>query len=171
MFRILLILGLAYTGNVLAADSDNDIERYRAYFKNLGLPYEEPRGCGANAPCSVAGDFNDDGVEDLAALYQYSGDKSRRAGWNLDLVIVYSNEGSSELTHVLFTHVGQVNAKSDETFSLAIQSKGLMKVPRGEITLARPGINVFFGRNTEADQYQTFYWYGDGFDAIDKSDD
>lgn len=171
MFRILFILGLVCTGNALAADSDDDVERYRAYFKELGLPYAQPRGCIADAPCSVTADFNDDGVRDLAALYEYSGDKSRRERWNLDLVIIYSQGGSSEPTHVVFSHVGQVDAKTDEAFSLAIQEKGMMKIPSGEITLDRPGINVIYGRNTGADQFPTFYWRGDRFYAIDKSDD
>jgi len=171
MLRIVFILGLVCMGNVLAADSDDDVARYQAYFKKLGLPYVEPRGCSIDAPCSVAGDFNDDGVRDLAALYEYSGDKSRRDRWNLDLVIIYSQEESSEPTHVVFTHVGQVDAKTGETFSLAIQGKGLMKIPSGEITLDRPGINVIFGRNTGVDQYSTYYWRGERFDAIDKSDD
>jgi len=171
MFRIVFILGLVCTGNVLAADSDDDIERYRAYFEKLELPYSELQGCSADAPCSVAGDFNDDGVADLAALYEYSGDKSRRDRWNLDLVIIYSQDGSSEPTHVIFSHVGQVDTKTDEAISLAIQEMGIMKIPSGEITLDRPGINVIYGRNTGADQFPTFYWRGDRFYAIDKSDD
>lgn len=172
MFRFLFILGLVCTGNVLAADSDDDIAHYRAYFKSLGLSYAEPRGCSADVPCSVAGDFNDDGVRDLAALYEYTGGQARRARWNLDLVILYSQRGSSEPAHVVFTHVGQVDAKTGAAMSsLALQEMGLMKVPHGMISLERPGINVIFGRNTAADQYPTFYWRGERFYAIDKSDD
>ncbi|MCZ6709717.1 MAG: hypothetical protein O7B25_05085 [Gammaproteobacteria bacterium] len=171
MFRVLLIPGLVCTGNVLAAESDEIVERYRAYFESLDLSYVEPRGCSDDAPCSVTEDFNDDGVPDLAALYQYSGDNSRRNRWNLDLVIVYSQGASSEPTHMVFTHVGQVDAERGAAASLAIQEKGSMKIPSGEITLDRPGINIVSAGNTGADEYPTFYWRGETFYAIDKSDD
>lgn len=171
MYRLLLILGLICTGNVLASDSDDVVERYRAYFKNLDLPYVEPRGCSAEAPCSVTADFNDDGVRDLAALYEYAGDGSRRSRWKLDLVIIYSQGNSSEPTHVVFSRVGQVDAESGARFSLAVQDEGVMKIPVGEITLERPGINVIYGQNTGIDQFPTFYWRGESFYAIDKSDD
>jgi len=172
MFRILFIFGLFFTGNVLAADSDDNVERYRAYFKSLDLPYAEPRGCSADAPCSVAGDFNDDGVQDLAALYEYSGDQSRRARWNVDLVFVYSQEGSSEPTHQVFSHIGQVDAKTGAaSASVAIQGKGLLKTPGGDFPMDWPGVNVFYGPNRGPGQYLTFYWRGDRFYSIDKSDD
>jgi hypothetical protein len=171
MFRILFILGLVCAGNAVAADSVDDLERYQAYFKKLGLPYVQPRGCSADAPCSVAADFNDDGVRDLAVLYEYSGDEPRYERWKLDLVIIYSQKDSSEPTHMVFSHLGQVDAETGSSSSLAIQEKGLMKIPSGEITLDRPGINVVYGQNTGVGQFPTLYWRGDRFYAIDKSDD
>jgi hypothetical protein len=172
MFRFFFLLGLICTGGALAAESDDDVKAYLAYFKNLGLPYVEPRGCNADAPCSVVGDFNDDGALDLAILYEFRGEKARRAGWNLDLVILYSQGKSAEPTHMVFSHVGQVDTESNASASsLAIQEKGSMKVPSGEISLERPGINVIHDLNTGIGQFLTFYWREDSFYAIDKSDD
>jgi hypothetical protein len=175
MFRILIILGLVCSGSAFAADSDeknDNVQRYRAYFESLDLPYAEPRGCGNEVPCSVVGDFNDDGVEDMAALYEYSGGKARRAGWNLDLVVLFSQKDSSEPTHSIFSHIGQIDARSGKvSASLAVQEKGLMETPGGGFPLERSGINVFYGPNRGPGQYLTFYWRGESFHSIDKSDD
>ncbi len=173
MSRILsmLVLLLFYAKGVAIAASDENSARHRAYFKQLDLPYLEPSGCSDDKPCSLIADFNGDGSPDLAALYEYSGEKSRRNRWNLDLVIVYSKDGSSELTHVIFTHVGQTDVESGTMAALALQQVGALKIPAGVMTLERPGINIIGIRNTRADEFPTYYWRGEGFYAIDKSDD
>ena len=176
MYRILFIAGLICMSTALAVAQDDSVERYRTYFKNLGLSYVEARGCSADAPCSITGDFNGDGVTDLAALYEYSGDTNRRAGWNLDLVILYSQPDSGEPAHAVFTHVGQVDARTGATAFLAVQGRGLMKIPAGEISLELPGINIVaagatYAEFTNGSAFPTFYWRDDSFHAIDKSND
>jgi hypothetical protein len=72
----------------------------------------------------------------------------------------------------VFFHVGQVDAKTGTaSASLAIQGKGLLKTPGGDVTLERSGINVFYGPNRGPGQYLTFYWRGNRFYSLDKSDD
>lgn len=178
MIRILCLFGLVFTYGLLSAASDDDIQRHRAYFKNLDLPYLEARGCNADAPCSLAADFNGDGQPDLASLYEYAGKQSRRGRWNLDLVIIYTQGDSSELKHEILTHVGQIDADDRVKASLAIQETGVLEVPAGKIILERPAINIVAGKNTDASLYPTFYWREktyywprQGFYSIDKSDD
>jgi len=178
MLRILCLLGLVFTCGLVSAASDDKIERHRAYFKKLDLPYVEARGCNADTPCSLAADFNGDGQPDLASLYEYAGKQSRRNRWNLDLVIVYTQGDSSELKHEIFTNVGQIDSEARVKASLAIQEAGVMKVPAGQVILERPAINIVAGKNTDIIYYPTFYWREktyywprQGFYSIDKSDD
>lgn len=166
MIRILFILGLVFTGNALA---DNEVERYRAHFSSLGLPYEELQNCGPG-PCAAADDFNGDGIIDWAALYKYTGDKARRDRWYVDLVILYSQSGSSSPAHAVFTHVGKLNGTTGAV-SLSVQRAGVLRIPAGEITLQRHAINVISPGRSGPAHFPTFYWHGSGFYAIDKSAD
>lgn len=166
MIRLLFVLGLVFTGNAIA---DNHVERYRTHFLSLGLEYEGLQQCD-RGPCAISADFNDDGETDLAALYRYTGDKARRDDWYVDLVILYSQPGSSEPAHAVFTHVGQLSANA-ASVSLSIQPAGVMRIPAGEIPLSRPAINVILDGKFGAAQFPTFYWHGSGFYAIDKSAD
>lgn len=172
MHRVLLILALLCSGNALAQQAAIDAERYDAYFKGLDLPYAAPRRCGADESCIVTGDFNDDGVDDVAGLYVYTGDGQRRADWNVDLVILHSQPDSAEPTHTVFLLVGQLDRDAVATgASLGVQNAGTLRTPAGEIPLERPGINVYFGANRGPGQYLTYYWRRGEFRAIDKSDD
>ena len=171
MSRILLMIGLFCVGSFSLVASDDDHGRFSAYFKNLDLPYQLPRGCSADMPCNVSADFNGDGLPDMAALYQYAGKQSRRNRWNLDLIIIYSQTDSSELTHAIFSHVGQIDIDARVSASLAIQEIGTIKLAVGEMKLERPGINILAAGNTDKSQLPTYYWRNQRFYSIDKSDD
>ncbi|MCH9693197.1 MAG: hypothetical protein K0U72_01700 [Gammaproteobacteria bacterium] len=171
MLRIPLFLGLLGAAGVAVAADDDKLEHFQSYFKKLDLPYVEARGCSDAAPCAISADFNDDGVDDYAALYEYVGPTSRRNHWNIDLVIVYSQADSSNMTHAVYTHVGQLDQKSQTVAGLALQRPGLMKIPMGDLVLERPAINIVSTRSKDPNQFATFYWRGAGFHSIDKSDD
>lgn len=171
MFRILFILGLVFTGNVLAADSNENVKRYRDYFERQELPYVEPRACAGDAACSVVGDFNGDGVQDFAALYEYVGPTYRYADFSVDLVVVYSQEGSEEPQHSVFKNVAQIGEDKQAAASLTVQAQGAMRIPIGEFNLDSPGINIVSANSRSPDQDTTLYWQDDRFYAVDKATD
>ena len=171
MFRFLLLAGLVFSGTVPAATLEERQDQHLSYFYKLGLPYAEPRGCGPEWPCSLVQDFNDDGKSDLAHLMEYKGAKHRGADRKLDLVIIYSQKESTELTHEIFSYVGKVNEITPASVYLGVQDKGPMKLPGGVFQLQYPGINIIPGNDDAKFGYHTIYWRGDRFYQIDKSMD
>ena len=171
MFRILFILGLVFTGNVLAAESDDNVKRFRDYFERQELPYVQPLACAGDAACSIVGDFNGDDAQDFAALYEYVGPTSRYAGWSVDLVVVYSQEGSEEPQHAVYKNVAQIGEDKRAAASLTVQAKGAMRIPIGEFNLDNPGINIVSAKSRSPDQDTTLYWQGNRFYAVDKATD
>jgi len=150
---------------------DPHVKKYQDYFKQLNLPYMEPLGCSKELPCRVVADFNDDGMVDLAGLYEYSGPKQRSNDWYLDLVIIYSTKDSAEPKHTIFTHVGRLDSKNQVLMKLETQGVGDMKLPLRTFKMQRPGINVMTkGQSPEA-YFPTYYWDGKEFHAIVKAAD
>ncbi len=63
MFRMLLIFGLFFTGNVLAADPDDNAERDRAYFKSLDY-VRAPRSLGSHMTRAFAQRLSPSGTDE-----------------------------------------------------------------------------------------------------------
>lgn len=171
MFRLLFILGLVCTGNALAADTADEAKHFRDYFERQGLPYAQPGTCASGLECSVVGDFNGDGAQDFAALYQYIGPKSRYANFSVDLVVVYSQKDSGEPIHAVYKNVAQIGEDKRAAASLTVQPAGPMRIPSGEFVLKYPGINIVSAMNRSPDQDTTLYWQDNGFYAVDKATD
>ena len=161
-------------------------DRQSAYFEKLGFPYRLPAGKLAlydgkpyrkiydendkeiariarpDGPrCSVRVDFNQDGIEDFAGMFQYQGDKSRRDNWNLDLVILYTDQ-ASQVKHIIFPYAGQF-ARETETrfqfFELHTPDQGEIDLYPGSLKTDGPAIISY--RNGLPSV--VYYWRDDGF--------
>ena len=147
------------------------ITHYKDYFKSLNLPYMEPLGCSQAKPCQLVADFNDDGIKDLASLYEYSGPTDRIEANYVDLVILYSTKGSAHPTHQIFRYAGGIDKRNHVLARLEKQEAGELTLPLGTIKLPRPAINVRRDDQELGTYFPTYYWTGRRFASIDKSAD
>ncbi len=184
MLQLVTVLGivLALTGCVAPSEVmpgtepgdpavSEQVKKYQNHFKRQSLPYINPLGCNADAACSLAADFNDDGVIDYVALYEYSGSKRRGSARYIDLVFLYSIPGSSEPGQQLFTRVGKIDDKNQTATSLEIQPPGVLTLPLGFIELERNGVNLVPTDSPPNLYSPTFYWDGEKFYSIVKEGD
>ena len=120
-------------------------DKQRQYFEGLSLPLNVPQGKSTSAIsnrstlCSLRDDFNKDGVTDFAGLFEYTGERTRSGGWDLDLVILYSDAGQTK--HIIFPYAGQTEnngAKLREY--LAMQYPGRVDLKPGKMMLDYPAI-------------------------------
>ena len=188
MFRILFAFFVSLTCSPSFACENFQLPpEYQDYLKNRELPYRPPVGniafigdsgdrieydmlvlpkdrdvekfvTSGEPACSVSADFNGDGKNDFAGLYLYEGTEKRYNNWILDLVIVYSENGSTK--HVVFPFTGQYfEGQEPVLVYLRRQGPGLVDLMPGQYVLEHPGIGVY-RRGRPA---STYYWDGKGF--------
>ena len=188
MFRIIVAFVVSLTCSLSFACENFQLPpKYQGYFKNRELPYRQPVGkiafigdstdrieydmlvlpknrdvekfvASGDPACSVSADFNGDGKTDFAGLYLYEGPEKRHNNWTLDLVIVYSENGSAK--HAVFPFAGQYSEGQEPVLVyLRRQGPGLVDLMPGQYVLKNPGIGVY-RRGRPA---STYYWNGKGF--------
>ena len=188
MIRILFALLFTFTCSLSYACENFQLPpEYQGYFENSELPYKRPVGkiafvgdskdqikydmlvlpknrqeedfvASGDPACSVTADFNGDGKNDFAGLYLYEGPDKRHNNWILDLVIVYSENGSTK--HVIFPFTGQYfEGQEPVLVYLRRQGPGLVDLMPGKYILEHSGIGVY-RRGRPA---STYYWDGKGF--------
>lgn len=173
VYALSMILGGCATCTVDPPVDGIDAEtlaKNREQFKAYNLPYRLPRGCDAALRCALSADFNADGVDDFAALYEYAG-PIRRGGRHLDLVILYSSSDSAQPRSVIFTHVGGLDGVYRTAVGLELQPPGRLELPTGSIRLERPAINLVDTARPDDPYLPTYYWLDDKFQSISKADD
>ena len=148
MLKILVTLVFALSSNLALAYEKSDLpDNYKEYFNKLDLPYERPVGTvdaektmyQTDAMSSVLTDFNGDGTPDFAGIYRYTGSKKRIGRWNLDLVIIYSSNGSTK--HVIYPYFGRYDEERELLLEyLTIHDKGVVDLMPGKLVMERPGI-------------------------------
>ena len=94
--------------------------------------------CG-QAQCSVVADFNGDGTDDFAGMYHYTGGE-RGGGWELELVIVYSDGPGFQ--HLEYPYFGRL-ADGIVMAYLVPQGPGVVQGFGTSVTLQYPGIRVY----------------------------
>lgn len=163
---IWVVFGYSSTGY---AQDSSLVKKYQSYFSQQNLPYRPAQGCLADKVCIISSDFNNDNIDDFAGLYEYVGPKHRYKNKYLDLVIVYSDKKSSKLRHEVFTHIGKVDKNKNAMAKLAIQIRGVMRLPSGNFNLKNPGINIISFEEGDSGYFPTYYWHKNKFYALLKS--
>jgi hypothetical protein len=108
--------------------------------------------------CWVSEDFNNDGTDDFAGIFEYTGEKERVSGWQLDLVILYSDAG--QLQHFVFQYAGRISEEGGQLRQhLGLQAAGRIDLKPGSVTIDQPGI-VSYRDGLPAVIY---YWNKDRF--------
>ncbi len=101
-------------------------------------PEQKPASGGARE-CWVSEDFNNDGIDDFAGIFEYTGEKERVSGWQLDLVILYSDAG--QLRHFVFPYAGRVTKEDGKLRQhLGVQAAGRVDLKPGSVTINQTGI-------------------------------
>lgn len=97
-------------------------------------------GSGEGEECFQVEDLDGDTRPDFAGLYENSGSEPRSGDWNLDLVLLYTDEGG-QTQHVVFPSAGRSSAAKGEVYdTLKVQPPGVVDLMPGSVTLDQPGI-------------------------------
>lgn len=97
-------------------------------------------GSAEGEECFQVEDLDGDENPDFAGLYEYTGEQQRSSDWNLDLVLLYTDE-SGQTRHTVFPSAGRASASKGEVYdTLKVQPPGVVDLMPGTVTLDRPGI-------------------------------
>lgn len=97
-------------------------------------------GSSEGEECFHMEDLDGDTKPDFAGLYEYTGEQQRSSDWNLDLVLLYTDE-NLQTRHVVFPSAGRISATKGEVYdTLKVQPPGVVDLMPGTVTLDRPGI-------------------------------
>lgn len=175
LFMILTIMSMSLTHFCLAQEHEYKAEHFHQYMFQQKLPYDPAKGCQTHQDCELIKDFNGDGKQDFAGLFEYMGGQHRRKNWYIDLIIVYTQ--NDKLNHVIFNRVGRVS-DDDKTVSVALelQKPGIMQIipdnkAFGTHTFDKPAIHVIDKRRGKAAYFPTIYWQKNKFVSLNKWDD
>ncbi|MDH3389474.1 MAG: hypothetical protein OEN02_16410 [Gammaproteobacteria bacterium] len=157
-----------FSGTVIACDDYRLPEDQGEYFEKLSLPYRVPVGKtgvllkksralpGDDQGCTVVDDFNGDGRDDFAGIFQYTGKQLRLNDWSLDVVILFS--GADGIEHVIFPFAGQYDQRGELLLQyLAPRAPGELDLRPGKMRLDYPAV-VSYRRGKPSVVY---YWNGE----------
>lgn len=117
-----------------------------------------------NPRCSLAADFNGDDQMDFAGLFRLKDSQKRGNNWVLDLVILYSSNGT--IKHIVYPYMGQYfeGQKKPVLVYLRRRGPGRVNLMPGHYVLVNPGIGVF----RRGRPVSTYYWNNDsgGFSEL-----
>ena len=151
LLRTLLMISLVFPAVADACEEYNLPDEQQQYLKELALPYRVPTGttgvllqksrslAGDDQGCTVVDDFNGDGRDDFAGIFQYTGERNRLDDWSLDVIILFSSE--AETRHVIFPYSGQLNQRDKLLYQyLRQQPPGEFDLRPGRVLLQHPSI-------------------------------
>lgn len=142
LLRTWVMITAIFSGTAIACEEYLLTDDQDKYLEELALPYRVPDGKtgvllknvegrqGDTQGCTVVDDFNGDGRDDFAGIFQYTGKQNRLNDWSLDVVVLFSNAG--ETRHIIFPFSGQYDQQDKQLYQY------LRPQPPGELDL-RPG--------------------------------
>lgn len=151
LLRTLVTITLILPAFANACEDYSLPDEQQQYLKELALPYQVPSGStgvkvqksrslpGDTQGCTVVDDFNGDGRDDFAGIFQYTGERKRLDDWSLDIVILFSE--AAETRHVIFPFSGQFNQRDQLLYHyLRQQPPGEFDLRPGRVKLEHPSI-------------------------------
>ncbi|MCZ6616518.1 MAG: hypothetical protein O7E57_00180 [Gammaproteobacteria bacterium] len=120
-------------------------------------PETQAGGASEAADCYQADDFDGDGKEDFAGMFEHTGEKQRGGEWTLE-VVIFNEDENGEVQSITYPYSGQNSKETGEIKQhLSKQPAGMVNLNPGTLMIEKPAIVSY-----QDGEPKVLYYFEDG---------